>query len=1382
MKINLSQLTRRYLFALGIIAVLALLAYGAARSLVLSRQVTSAFINVSGRQGMLAQRIGRFALQYATNDNAEMRDEARDELLLLIDIYEESHLSLTEGGVAPRYQSFEAFYIPPIMPESVRRHFFDEPAKLDEQARSFIDAVERLLNDNPANLELDNVHLEEIVGESGEQLLLSQNELVELYQIEVETAVIRFGQFQLALLLLMLLALALVALFIFRPTVEQIRDQTNTLTNANEQLNAQNEELLLQTRDLTLASEVGQSVSELKDLDILLANAVEMVRARFQLYYVQLYLVDHEAQQLRIKAGTGEIGRQLVENNFTLPLALNSINGIAALEKRHLIVNDTKSSVIFRPNKRLPRTRSEMVLPLMYQDEVIGILDLQNDKVDTFSSERLPVFQTVAGQLSVAIQNWRLINSLTEQAQPRYASQTETSWQAFLNGVERPQEWVISSEDGEENGRIPHTAPSHAAKRAFPLELSGAKIGEVELLLNGSSTLREDQLELVDKIAGLASSRLENLRLLAEADKYRAEAEFASSRLTGEAWRSYAEKQAHQGFAFDLNQVTNEESSDFSAVDTKMAKPFQVQGATIGQIALLDKEELSEEEDALLTAVTQQISSHIENLRLTEQTEKALQETEQYNERLAMLNQLSAEVATLENDSMIAQIVAKRTKEIINVERVSLTMLSETEPDQLIILVGLGGSGTSTTGAKIPFAGSPMESAIKEGEIGKGVYEADDQRYEARFFPILVEGRAVGTLNVASENIQLFTQRNEQLVRQIASLTSSAFERAVLSGRTQNALYESNTLFELVAKLNEASTNRQILDTLVESAIGEQYRTALYFSIESDKHDAPRWLTLKERSYADERPEAEGMLPLNIPLEGYQTQLEGLWRDVSFGTVLFVEEIATDERLLPEVREQMVQGGNHSLLLIPLNSREKWLGMIHIYWPEPKQFSRQEKRLLATVSEQASVVANQIRLLQETQDRATSLSTIAEVEAQLSKATEDEDIITAILPLTDDAFAIELSYFDEVEGEVTYNLTDAVRWKEGKFLPIDKHAIELTPTHPIYNEWQMDSSQIILVEDVETDLRMDGEAQAIYSSMGVRALMLLPLYSLGRWQGSITLSWAYPMQFSDGSVFVWNQILDPLAANVASKRLLNETEMLYQIGGELNQANRYTDVLQVLRKHTISGQNADLIELFYFDRPWVEDNEPNYLDVVGSLKDGEIAQPLSERLPVSILPQLLIEKRDEIHAIENVNTNPYLEEPSRNAMLNVIGIQAALFVPILVAGNWIGGVAFYYDKPTQFSRNDLRRLRPIGEQVSIVVQGIRFLRQAELRALREKQLREISTKIRSSTNIETIMRTTVEELGEVLGRHAVVYMTPGTEGAEDSSEILPSLDKLNSLD
>ena len=317
---------------------------------------------------------------------------------------------------------------------------------------------------------------------------------------------------------------------VFNQTVAQLRNMFTTL----EQRVAE------RTHDLELASEVGRTVSEkVANLYEMLAEAAELIRSRFDLYYAQIYLADTSERNLKLSAGTGTAGAELLRRGHHLAINQASINGRAAIEKRPVIVVDASQSANFLPNHLLPDTRSEMAIPLIAGGKLVGVLDVQSNHAGALNETNLTAFEALAGQLAVAVQNATLFNQ-AETARTEVEEQsrrlTLEGWQDFLDAVERGEKlgFVFN-----QNEILPATGipPADQANTlASTIKITGAEVGEIRLADEPNRIWTAAEFRIVQTTAAQLGQHIENLRLLGQAEKYRHEAEAISRRLTREGW------------------------------------------------------------------------------------------------------------------------------------------------------------------------------------------------------------------------------------------------------------------------------------------------------------------------------------------------------------------------------------------------------------------------------------------------------------------------------------------------------------------------------------------------------------------------------------------------------------------------------------------------------------------------------------------------------------------------------------------------------------------------------------------------------------------------------------------------------------------------------
>jgi signal transduction histidine kinase len=177
-----------------------------------------------------------------------------------------------------------------------------------------------------------------------------------------------------------------------------------------------NAHLLQTTRaysnQLQLAAEVSTVTTSMLERDSLMEAAVELIRARFDYYYVGLFLVDEMGETAVLQAGTGEAGRIQIERRRKLAVGSGSMVGSAIARNEARVAQNVALASDFAPNPYLPDTRAELALPLRNRGQVIGALSVQSISEGAFSQESITVLQNLADQLAAAITNADLFTQL----------------------------------------------------------------------------------------------------------------------------------------------------------------------------------------------------------------------------------------------------------------------------------------------------------------------------------------------------------------------------------------------------------------------------------------------------------------------------------------------------------------------------------------------------------------------------------------------------------------------------------------------------------------------------------------------------------------------------------------------------------------------------------------------------------------------------------------------------------------------------------------------------------------------------------------------------------------------------------------------------------
>jgi signal transduction histidine kinase len=162
-------------------------------------------------------------------------------------------------------------------------------------------------------------------------------------------------------------------------------------------------------RELETVAVVSTTASTVLDPDDLLQSVVNLTKERFHLYHAQIYLADESWRTLLLASGAGEVGRQMVTTGHAIPMdSQKSIVARAAAEKQPSILENLQQEVWYEPNHLLLEARSEMAIPMIVGDQIIGVFDVLSDKIGTFTAEDATIYSTLAVQVAIALQNARL--------------------------------------------------------------------------------------------------------------------------------------------------------------------------------------------------------------------------------------------------------------------------------------------------------------------------------------------------------------------------------------------------------------------------------------------------------------------------------------------------------------------------------------------------------------------------------------------------------------------------------------------------------------------------------------------------------------------------------------------------------------------------------------------------------------------------------------------------------------------------------------------------------------------------------------------------------------------------------------------------------------
>jgi len=156
--------------------------------------------------------------------------------------------------------------------------------------------------------------------------------------------------------------------------------------------------------------DAGQAVLSTFDLDEVLQRILGIAHDYFHLRNVAIMLLDRQSQELYVRS---QIGWDEGQDKIRLPLG-QGITGAAAVKKQPVYSPDVSRDTRYFCSAK--STRSELAIPLMLRDEVVGVLDCQSERPHHFDNETIDLLTLFSNQAALALQNARLYSLERQRA------------------------------------------------------------------------------------------------------------------------------------------------------------------------------------------------------------------------------------------------------------------------------------------------------------------------------------------------------------------------------------------------------------------------------------------------------------------------------------------------------------------------------------------------------------------------------------------------------------------------------------------------------------------------------------------------------------------------------------------------------------------------------------------------------------------------------------------------------------------------------------------------------------------------------------------------------------------------------------------------------
>ena len=301
---------------------------------------------------------------------------------------------------------------------------------------------------------------------------------------------------------------------------------------------------------LQAISEVARVIAQVRKLNDLLPRIAKVISEQFDFYHTGIFLTDEANQFAVLSAASSQGGKHMLSRGYRLKIGAEGAVGYVTATGNPKIALDSDENTIFSNNADLPNTRSEMAVPLVFSNRIIGALDIQSEQPDAFTKEDIDVIQTLADQVSIAIENARLFDSTQKtlsEAETIYRQYIRSEWASLATtenilGFRYTVAGATPLENSIEASEIKKVAEtgqtitevdyqSGQAILAVPIKLRDEVIGVLNIRTPEKRDWSQDEIGLVQAVAERVAVSAENARLFDQTTS-RAERESAVSEIT----------------------------------------------------------------------------------------------------------------------------------------------------------------------------------------------------------------------------------------------------------------------------------------------------------------------------------------------------------------------------------------------------------------------------------------------------------------------------------------------------------------------------------------------------------------------------------------------------------------------------------------------------------------------------------------------------------------------------------------------------------------------------------------------------------------------------------------------------------------------------------
>ena len=211
-----------------------------------------------------------------------------------------------------------------------------------------------------------------------------------------------------------------------------ISDQLQVQSRELEELVSQRTRVLeRRALQLQTTADIAKLSTELPEPQMLMSQAIELIRSRFGFYHASIFIMDETGNWADLTASTGEAGSKMIARHHRLALGSASIIGWVTANRLPRVALDVEQDPFHFKNPLLPETQSELALPLLVGQRLLGALDVQSIEPHAFAEDDIRALEAISSEVAVAIDSARIQREMQEhldRIERSDRAETQAAW------------------------------------------------------------------------------------------------------------------------------------------------------------------------------------------------------------------------------------------------------------------------------------------------------------------------------------------------------------------------------------------------------------------------------------------------------------------------------------------------------------------------------------------------------------------------------------------------------------------------------------------------------------------------------------------------------------------------------------------------------------------------------------------------------------------------------------------------------------------------------------------------------------------------------------------------------------------------------------------